>query len=176
MVKPVIFQIVGYQNSGKTTITQKLIGKLLEQGLKTAAIKHHGHGGRPNAQMQKDSTKHLSAGACASLVEGDGSIILMAERHEFSLEDQIKLMTFFSPDVILIEGHKQKSYPKLLLLRDEKDAALLSRVTNVAGIGFWKEEMAETLTVQKGIPSFYIHGDHLIDWCAEFIRNIPDNK
>lgn len=42
-----ILQIVGYQNSGKTTLMEKLIQALTYEGMKVATIKHHGHGGYP---------------------------------------------------------------------------------------------------------------------------------
>ena len=41
--KPHIIQIVGYKNTGKTTLTAALIGHFTSMGLKVAAIKHDGH-------------------------------------------------------------------------------------------------------------------------------------
>ena len=95
LVKPVIFQVVGYQNSGKTTITAKLIETLGESGFKTVTIKHHGHGGRPDTAKQKDTEKHLDAGALASIIEGDGRLILQADNYESTLEEQIAMLEFF---------------------------------------------------------------------------------
>lgn len=40
-----ILQIVGYQNSGKTTLVEKMVHALTEREMKVATIKHHGHGG-----------------------------------------------------------------------------------------------------------------------------------
>jgi molybdopterin-guanine dinucleotide biosynthesis protein B len=91
LVRPVIFQVVGYQNSGKTTFTAKLIETLVESGLKTVTIKHHGHGSRPDVVERKDTEKHLAAGARASIIEGDGRLILQADNYESTLEDQITL-------------------------------------------------------------------------------------
>ena len=54
-----VFQIVGYQNSGKTTLMEKVISGAAEKGVRVAYIKHHGHGGAPDA---KDSTRHQQAG------------------------------------------------------------------------------------------------------------------
>ena len=74
--------------------------------------------------IQKDSSKHLDAGAAASLVEGEGRIVLQADDSECSLDEQIRLMDFFQPDIILIEGYKKQPYPKLLILRNEDDLLL----------------------------------------------------
>ncbi|WP_066252097.1 molybdopterin-guanine dinucleotide biosynthesis protein B [Neobacillus drentensis] len=172
VVKPVIFQVVGYQNSGKTTITSKLINDLVKKGLKTVTIKHHGHGGKLAALPQKDTEKHLNAGALASIVEGEGSLILQADNFFPSLEEQIELMKFFHPDIILIEGYKQKPYPKLLLVRDESDLSLLNTVSNVLGILYWKEEMQRQIASRINVPSFQIDDAGALIWTEHLLQEL----
>jgi molybdopterin-guanine dinucleotide biosynthesis protein B len=170
LVKPVIFQVAGYQNSGKTTITSKLIVSLKNSGLQTVTIKHHGHGGKPAVLMQKDSAKHITSGALASIVEGDGRLILQIDNCEYSLEKQIQLLKFFHPDVILIEGYKQKNYPKLLLVRNQEDLQLISDVNNVRAVVYWQEELKEFIKDKGNFPSFYIHDERLINWTTDYIQ------
>lgn len=172
VVKPVIIQVVGYQNSGKTTLTSKLINDLVNKGLKTVTIKHHGHGGKLAALPQKDTEKHLNAGALASIVVGEGSLILQADNFFPSLEDQIELMKFFHPDVILIEGYKQKPYPKLLLIRDESDLSLLNTVSNVLGILYWKEELHKQIKSRINVPSFQIQDVGALIWTEQLIQEL----
>lgn len=43
-----ILQVVGYQNSGKTTLIEKLCQLAECEGLKLGCFKHHGHGGTPD--------------------------------------------------------------------------------------------------------------------------------
>jgi len=172
LVTPVIFQVVGYQNSGKTTITSKLINLLAEKGVKTVTIKHHGHGGRPEYLPLKDTEKHVKAGALASIVEGNGSLLLQAENHYYSLEDQIELMTFFQPDVILIEGYKLESFPKLLLLRDENDLSLLKCVSNIAAIVYWKDKMDKVIKLKTDIPCFHIDDKRAITWTLKLLQEL----
>ncbi|MBT2653843.1 molybdopterin-guanine dinucleotide biosynthesis protein B [Bacillus sp. ISL-18] len=165
LVKPFIFQVVGYQNSGKTTILTKLIKNLSDRGRRTVTIKHHGHGGKPAVPEQKDSSRHLSSGALASLVEGSGRMILQADPQNLSLEEQIELIKFFQPDVIIIEGYKYKDYPKLLLLRNKEDLPLLDVTTKICAVGYWSEELNNDYLY----PSFSINDDAMIHWIAEFI-------
>lgn len=113
---PSILQIVGYQNSGKTTLVEKIVHVLTESEMKVATIKHHGHGGFPEV-AQKDSERHRKAGAIVSSVEGAGLLSLSSLREEWSLQEIIRLYEFFEVDTILIEGYKQESYPKVVLLR-----------------------------------------------------------
>jgi molybdopterin-guanine dinucleotide biosynthesis protein B len=167
LVKPVIFQVVGYQNSGKTSVITKLIHALKENGINTVTIKHHGHGGKPEVTAEKDSSKHLTAGAIASIVEGDGRLVLQADHFVDNLEDQIKLMDFFQPDVILIEGHKEKNYPKLLLIKGKKDLQLLKVATNVKMIMYWDDAGRDYLQQKTDIPSFNISNDEAINWLVQ---------
>ena len=171
LVTPVIFQVVGYQNSGKTTLTTMLIKMLAEEGIKTVTIKHHGHGGKPESIPLKDTDKHLKAGALASIVEGEGRLHLQAENENFSLHDQIELMKFFQPDVILIEGYKLETFPKLLLVRNENDFTLLNKVSNVKGIVYWKEQLHKQLILDTNVPCFHIDDDRLIFWTFELLRD-----
>lgn len=171
LVKPVIFQIVGYQNSGKTTITSKLIQALLHYGLKTATIKHHGHNARPDAPDEKDSAKHLKAGAVASIVEGGGRMILQADHYPASLLEQINLIEHFQAEVILIEGYKLEEFPKLVLLRNKADLELLSKVTNVKMIMCWDEELAEHLKGESKVPIFCIHDETALEMLVQVIMS-----
>jgi molybdopterin-guanine dinucleotide biosynthesis adapter protein len=156
LVKPIIYQVVGYQNSGKTTLILKLIEALKNEGIKSVTIKHHGHGGRPDVIPQKDSSRHLEAGALAALVEGDGRLVLQADGSFLSLDEQIRFMDFFHPDIILIEGHKKQSYPKLLLLRDENDLSLISDVCNIKAVIVWNHALMEVVRELLEVPVFHI--------------------
>ncbi|MBT2639180.1 molybdopterin-guanine dinucleotide biosynthesis protein B [Bacillus sp. ISL-45] len=131
MVKPVLFQIAGYQNSGKTTLSLMLIKQLTAAGLKVATVKHHGHGGKPEVVEAKDSDKHIKAGAAVSLVEGGGRMIIHAENGSWSLAEEIDMLSFFKPDVILIEGYKNEPFPKAVILRDERDLELVEKLQNI---------------------------------------------
>jgi len=157
LVNPVILQVVGYQNSGKTTFISKLLQELGHCGIKIVTIKHHGHGGKPEVPNQKDSTKHVTAGAVASIVEGEGRAILQVESDHFGLEKQIELLGFFQPDIILIEGHKQAHYPKIVLLRDKLEIPLLEEVTNIKFIIYWNDQVKNGLESKVKAPLFSIH-------------------
>jgi len=169
MVKPVIFQIVGYQNSGKTTFTLKVLQKLKAMQLKTAVIKHHGHGGKPEIVKDKDSTRHFLAGADISIVQGEGRLILHAEENEFGLQNQLKLLSLFNPDVILIEGYKNEPYPKLLLIRNANDFELITKLTNIAAVVFGDEELSTAL--QQEIPWFTFEEESAADWLVQLLIN-----
>ncbi|MBM7583974.1 molybdopterin-guanine dinucleotide biosynthesis protein B [Bacillus pakistanensis] len=127
-----ILQIVGFQNSGKTTLMEKLITRAEQEGLKVASIKHHGHGGVPdNDSSSKDCIRHNKAGAIVSSVIGGGVLQLSAKVDNWNLKEMIELYNVFPLDVIFVEGYKKECYPKVVLIRNERDLSLLYSVTNI---------------------------------------------
>jgi molybdopterin-guanine dinucleotide biosynthesis protein B len=166
MDKPFIFQITGYQNSGKTTYVNKLLSQLAMQNLKVVTLKHHGHGGKPNIVEEADSALHVASGATASLVEGGGRLLLQTETIAWTLEEKIHLLTGLNPDVILIEGHKYESYPKLVLLRKSTDFHLLNKLENIVAVIYQDQKPAETF---DSTPIFQRNDPSSINWVSDYI-------
>ncbi|GKV56060.1 hypothetical protein NCCP2222_20070 [Sporosarcina sp. NCCP-2222] len=113
--------VVGYKNSGKTTLLSRWVRLLKERGFTVAVLKHHGHGGKPvMSEEGTDTGTFLANGADATLVAGGGSVqFIWNEEPDFR-----QLKTFVSlgqPDVLLIEGYKGEQGEKVLLLRNEED-------------------------------------------------------
>ncbi|WP_043933070.1 molybdopterin-guanine dinucleotide biosynthesis protein B [Bacillus sp. EB01] len=165
MVRPFVFQVVGYQNSGKTTLSEGLIRLLTKEGLKVAAIKHHGHGGKPAVPEGKDSTRHMDAGAIASLVEGDGSLIMHAEQESWELQQQVSLLAELGPDIILIEGHKRAGYPKFVLVRNQGAEELPNQLDQVMAVIHWEAAPQNLYEV----PVFPIKSHSMLDELFQII-------
>ncbi|MFX3623716.1 MAG: molybdopterin-guanine dinucleotide biosynthesis protein B [Ectobacillus sp.] len=158
-VKPVILQIVGYQNSGKTTAAEKIIRALTEAGYKVGSFKHHGHGGKPDIP-EKDSTRHLQAGAVIAGVEGDGLFLFTAR----GLDDWLALYRHLHIDVVIIEGYKQKPYHKIVCVRSEEDKELLNSLTNIQAVLSW-------IPVYEHETVFSIQDEEAyLAWCVEYVR------
>ncbi|MDN4492594.1 molybdopterin-guanine dinucleotide biosynthesis protein B [Ureibacillus sp. BA0131] len=149
-----ILQIVGYQNSGKTTLMEGLIRQATSEGLCVGTIKHHGHGGIPAIDNLKDSIRHEQAGASVTAVEGEGTLRMSIHQSNWQLADILGIYAAFNMDFILIEGYKNEHYPKVVLLRTAEDQALLQKVTNIICVLYWP-----TYPLDKPLkyPSFSIH-------------------
>ncbi|SEN14272.1 molybdopterin-guanine dinucleotide biosynthesis protein B [Mesobacillus persicus] len=165
---PVILQIVGYQNSGKTTAMYEVIQRLSLKGQKVVTIKHHGHGGKPDIAEGKDSARHVEGGALASLIEGEGRVLLHAEQSEWTLKEQIHLLLALSPDIVLIEGHKHEGYPKAVLLRDESDFHLLDELDNIKVVYCFLEDLAYKLPEQLAYPVVSSRVE-LYNWIEDYV-------
>src|SRR5699024_8002186 len=116
-----ILHVVGYKNSGKTTLVSNWVRVLKKAGKKVAVLKHHGHGAKlamPDAK--KDSMQYLEAGADVSIVSGGGyTQNIVAE--EKSYTDLIGQAMLEKPDIILVEGYKAVPAEKVVIVGDQKD-------------------------------------------------------
>ena len=109
-----ILQIVGFKDSGKTTLLQQSITFLKSQGYHIVTIKHHGHE-KDDITLQSsnvDHMKHFEAGADQSIVQGSAYQQTVTRRNQPSLEQLIKESVTISYDVILVEGFKNEDYDK----------------------------------------------------------------
>lgn len=145
MIKTPVCQIVGYKNSGKTTFMNKLINYYTLCGIRVGALKHHGHGGEPNEpafSQGTDSEKHWKAGADISGVQGESILQLsLKPKNPLQLEEILAIYDIIKPDIILVEGYKYASFPKVVLLNDLENDQLLTKVTNPIAIGSQNKEL-----------------------------------
>jgi len=130
-----IFQIVGFQNSGKTSLIESLIKKCDEKEWTVGTIKHHGHGGKPTRLIKsKDTEKHRLAGASITAVEGGGNLHIEVDKKAWTLEEILEIYKYFQLNIIFIEGYKKQRFPKVVLLRNVEDEVLLDVTTNIIAV------------------------------------------
>lgn len=167
--KSSIFQIVGYQNSGKTTLVEKLVKRLTEQGYRVGTIKHHGHGGRPvSGDEGKDTCRHRQAGAAVTGVEGAGMLQIHAVQEGWTLQEMINIYEHFSLQLIFIEGYKKETYDKVVLLRSEKDIPLLESLENILCVISWESVLS---IGKREYPVFDIkHEQQYLNWLLERVE------
>lgn len=126
-------QIVGYKNSGKTTLICDLIPLLRQRGCSVAVIKHDGHEFEIDHEGT-DTWKQRQAGASAVAITSGGRTSVIQERGT-SLDQLI--VSFADYDFVLVEGFKQERYPKFVLIRREEDLNILSGTSHIIGVVTW---------------------------------------
>ena len=121
-----IVSIVGKKNTGKTSLTVKIIEELTKRGYNVASIKHSHH----SIEMDKENTdtwKHKQAGA--NLVVGVGSTTFYNSRQEQDLNRILYLLKHFDEfDFVVIEGYKSYNYPKIITSPDVRDEYTIKEV------------------------------------------------
>ena len=121
-----IVSIVGKKNTGKTSLTTKIIQELTKRGYNVASIKHSHH----SIEMDKENTdtwRHKNAGA--NMVVGVGSTTFFNSRKEHDLNRILYLLKHFDDyDFVIIEGYKNYNYPKIITSPDVKDEYTIKEV------------------------------------------------
>lgn len=121
-----IVSIVGKKNTGKTSLTVKVIEELAKRGYNVASIKHSHH----SIEMDKENTdtwKHKQAGA--NLVVGVGSTTFFNARMEMDLNRILFLLKHMDEfDFVVIEGYKNYNYPKIITSPDVRDEYTIKEV------------------------------------------------
>jgi molybdopterin-guanine dinucleotide biosynthesis protein B len=110
--------IAGWSGAGKTTLIAKLIPALVARRLRVATIKHAHHDFDID-QPGKDSWVHRQAGATEVIVSSARRFALIHELAEDETETSLPaLIARLSPcDLVLVEGFKTLSHPKLEVFR-----------------------------------------------------------
>lgn len=125
---PPVVSIVAKSGTGKTTLLEKLIAELKRRGYKIGAIKHDAH--RFDIDYEgKDSWRLTRAGADTMLITSPEKLAMVkqyTEQEEPSLTESIA--TYCQDvDIVLTEGFKKSTMPKIEVHRAERSEKLLCR-------------------------------------------------
>ncbi|MUK90434.1 molybdopterin-guanine dinucleotide biosynthesis protein B [Ornithinibacillus sp. L9] len=156
-----VIQVVGYKNSGKTTLSTKLIDFLTAKGIRVGSLKHHGHGGQPIGIESTDSEKHRRAGSVIAGVEG-GGVLQLSNRNEWDVEQVVDLYRYFGVECLVVEGYKSYSYKKIVLIRHTDDLHVLDQVDNIIAV-------VSTIPLSGSGFSFPIYNREKVDELMEWI-------
>lgn len=108
--------IVGQKRVGKTTLIERLVPELRRRGYRVATVK------RPAHQWEfdlpgKDSYRHFASGADATLVYGGDKVALIRRSPRPPRLEDLLAECLADADLVLVEGHKGSSLPKIEVFR-----------------------------------------------------------
>lgn len=112
---PDVYVFAAYSGTGKTTYLTRLIPCLKAKGLRVAAVKHDVHGLSLDVPGT-DSRRLAEAGADAVAVVSGGECLLV-EPAPLTLEAVLRRLP--PADIVLVEGFKDSSWPKIALYRQD---------------------------------------------------------
>ena len=125
-----VVQIVGYKNSGKTTLITRLVKIFNDMNLRVAVIKHYLHGFEADREGT-DSFRFRAAGAAAAAITSPWRTAVFEEQET----PLVQLIEHFAQyDLILVEGFKRERYPKMVLLRSTEDEPLIEELQQVIAV------------------------------------------
>lgn len=152
-----IIGIVGWKNSGKTTLAVGLVEELTARGFSIATVKHAHHALRLDEEGT-DSARHRAAGARQVAVVSSKRWALMTEGPE---PDFNEVVGGLQPcDLIVVEGYKSQPIPKIEARRRE----------SVSGTGLAEcDENVIAIATDTGID-----GTDLPVFALDDVRGIAD--
>ncbi len=109
-----VIAVCGCKNSGKTTLISRIVNKLSHEGFKVAVIKHEGHDFACDIPGT-DTYTFTESGAYAAACFSDKRLFIHRTGTEGKLEDTIGM--FPEADLIIVEGCKYSSLPKIEVIR-----------------------------------------------------------
>lgn len=121
-----VYGIVGWKNSGKTGLMERLVAEFVGRGISVSTLKHAHHVFDVD-QQGKDSYRHRQAGARQVLLSSRRRWALMHELREEEEPTLDSLLKKLSPvDLVLVEGYKRDTHPKVEAHRAETGQPLLA--------------------------------------------------
>lgn len=122
-----VYGIVGWKNSGKTGLMERLVADMTGRGFKVSTVKHAHHSFDVD-QPGKDSYRHRTAGATEVLLVSGQRWALMHELRDAPEPPLTGLLAHLADvDLVLVEGYKRDPHPKVEAHRKETGQPLLAR-------------------------------------------------
>lgn len=155
----------GYSGSGKTTLISRLT-QLMEHKLKIGYVKHDAH--RFEMDHEGKDTWQLQKSGARKVLINDSNHWAVISKIPMKPEDTTDLFT--DMDIVFVEGYKNSSIPKFILIDKEKtilEDLKNSQFQNVIGL-IGKEDILEYPS--QNVP--YFHRDDLDSIWQHLYRNI----
>ncbi len=176
-VKPPVLGFAAYSGTGKTTLLIKLLPRLGKQGLRVGMIKHAHHVFEVD-KPGKDSFELRKAGAQQMLIASKHRWALMSDHREPQqpvLSNLIQRMDRDHLDLILVEGFRGVSFPKIELHRPALSKPLLYK-QDPSIIAIASDEPLETSLPQLNINEPTEVLNFILNWMKQIscCANIQD--
>lgn len=154
---PPVLSVVGYSNSGKTRVAAELVAAFSSWGYLVAAIKHC-HEGHDLDRPFSDTSKLTNAGAAIVIASSPGRMTTIENTGTDLALDEIVERMRPEVDVVIAEGFKSSSVPKVLVVGEK---AIFPTVDNVMAV-------VSDSNVDVDAPTF---GFHEVDKLAVSIKH-----
>jgi len=163
MKKIPVISFVGKSDSGKTTLLEKVIRELKNRGIRLAIIKHDAHQFEID-HPGKDTWRHGQAGADIVAISSPNKVAMIEKREtELSLDEVIARIS--NVDIIITEGYKRESKPKIEVFRSAAHKELLCQPNELIAV-------ASDVVWDIGVPCYNI--DDVAGVAAEIEKYIQN--
>jgi molybdopterin-guanine dinucleotide biosynthesis protein B len=113
MSAPPLIGIAGWKNSGKTTLTVRLIEEFTARGFAVSSIKHAHHAFQID-DGETDSARHRRAGSGQVAIVSSARWAVVTELRDAPEPDFADVVAkLASCDLVIVEGYKSHAIPKI---------------------------------------------------------------
>jgi molybdopterin-guanine dinucleotide biosynthesis protein B len=119
-----VYGVIGWKNSGKTSLMERLVSEITGRGFSVSTVKHVHHTVDLD-QPGKDTFRHRQAGAREVVLASADRFALMVEHRGPEPELPAILARLAPVDLVLVEGYKRDAHPKLEVWRSETGQPLI---------------------------------------------------
>jgi molybdopterin-guanine dinucleotide biosynthesis protein B len=119
-----VYGVIGWKNSGKTSLMERLVTEITGRGFSVSTVKHVHHAVDLD-QPGKDSFRHRQAGAREVVLASADRFALMVEHRGPEPELPAILARLAPVDLVLVEGYKRDAHPKVEVWRTESGQPLI---------------------------------------------------
>ncbi|MBS0124746.1 molybdopterin-guanine dinucleotide biosynthesis protein B [Thetidibacter halocola] len=121
-----VYGVTGWKNAGKTGLMERLVHEITGRGFSVSTVKHAHHTFDVD-HPGRDSYRHRSAGARQVMLSSRNRWALMTELRGGDEPPLSELLTRLDPvDLVLIEGYKRDTHPKVEAWRAETGNPLIA--------------------------------------------------
>jgi molybdopterin-guanine dinucleotide biosynthesis protein B len=119
-----VYGVIGWKNSGKTSLMERLVADITGRGFGVSTVKHVHHAVDLD-QPGKDTFRHRAAGAREVVLASADRLALMVEHRGPEPELPAILARLAPVDLVLVEGYKRDAHPKVEVWREATGQALI---------------------------------------------------
>lgn len=157
-----IIGFAAYSGTGKTTLIEKLIRRLKEEGLRVAVIKHDVHGFDIDHE-DKDTWRFTQAGSDMTII-GSVQSTACIERGGKSFCEVAAMVR--DVDIILVEGYKREKLTRIGVCREATGKGFTDEPNTFAAV------VTDVQGIETDAPQFALDD---VEGLAQFILNNKDS-
>ena len=119
-----VYGVIGWKNSGKTSLMERLVAEITGRGFSVSTVKHVHHTVDLD-QPGKDTWRHRQAGAREVVLASADRLAILVEHRGPEPELPAVLARLAPVDLVLVEGYKRDAHPKVEVWREETGHPLI---------------------------------------------------
>ncbi|NHB78064.1 molybdopterin-guanine dinucleotide biosynthesis protein B [Rhodobacter calidifons] len=119
-----VYGVIGWKNSGKTSLMERLVAEITRRGFSVSTVKHVHHAVDLD-QPGKDTFRHRQAGAREVVLAAADRLAILVEHRGPEPELPQVLARLAPVDLVLVEGYKRDAHRKVEVWRAETGQPLI---------------------------------------------------